>query len=476
MFEMDHTLQGELSAFSHRDLVSFDSDVWLYIDLFELLDLREFREIYSRQGQVAKDPELMLRTIFYGLTHGVVSGRKLEEVCRNDNRFIVLSGRGEPDCRTFHRFIERHRELMSKLFVKVVRLAQEMELVNLGRVAIDGSRFKGKTSKYKQMKYEKMQRAITHIEEELKKLRADLSRINSGEATELETKLPKEIRRRAVRLEKIKRAMAQIEQEHKDKVRAVNEASPRPNDQKSLNDPEALSLSHKNGSFMFGYNAQIAVEEKNQIVVAATIHDKATDYEALPELLEQTQDNCADVPAEVVADLGYKSVDNVMEIEKLGAAPIVAVGSDPSNEAPQEFFEQIQPTGVPHEYKCLRGEIIPIEARRKNGRTDFRLTKEFCKACPFAQKCKAYGKKTISIMPEAERAAMARLYSRARTDQFKESYRQRKRIVEPVFGNIKNKGLRILVTGKKKVSTWWIMACTAHNIEKIVPRMNLAPT
>jgi len=468
MFESDHTVQQQIFAFSHRELVSENSDIWLYIDLFENLDLSDFRENYRGQGQVAKEPGMLLRTIFYGLTHGVVSGRKLEEVCRNDNRFIVLSGDTRPDKRTLHRFILRHKDLMPKLFVKVVRLAAKMDLISLGRVAIDGSRFKGNTSSNKRMSYDKMQRAVGYIEEELRKLQEDLAKSNSEEATEIEDRLPKEIEKKSVRLEKIKRAIGEIEKEHQDKARAETEEKPRDTDQKSLNDPEALSLSHKSKGFMFGYNVQAAVEEKNQIIVAAHLHNKATDYQALPALLEQTSENCKQAPSEVLADLGYKSADNIIAIEEANALPIVAVGTNESVAVDVEFFEQVQPTGRPNEYSCMRGTVLSAYPRKKNGRTEFSLRKGYCNGCAFSSSCKAYGKSQISIPSEKQRTALVRLHNRSKTEEFKEVYKRRKAIVEPVFGNIKNKGIRILLKGRDKVSTWWQMACTAHNIEKII--------
>src|SRR5437764_10305175 len=103
MFQTDRTVDRQLFAFTPRDLVAADSDAWLYIDLFYQLDIEAFDCDYVSQGQAAKDPRLMLRTIFYGLTHGMVSGRKLAEACRNDNRYVVLSGDTRPDCRTLHR-------------------------------------------------------------------------------------------------------------------------------------------------------------------------------------------------------------------------------------------------------------------------------------------------------------------------------------------------------------------------------------
>src|SRR5690606_30225942 len=101
--------------------------------------------------QVAKEPKLMLRTIFYALTHGVIGGRRLQEACRNDNRFIVLCGDTRPDRRTFDRFIIRHDQAIRSLFSQVVKVAKDMGMVSLGRVDIDGSKFRcptGKTMKY----------------------------------------------------------------------------------------------------------------------------------------------------------------------------------------------------------------------------------------------------------------------------------------------------------------------------------------
>lgn len=47
-------------------------------------------------------------------------------------------------------------------------------------------------------------------------------------------------------------------------------------------------------------------------------------------------------------------------------------------------------------------------------------------------------------------------------------YNKRIAIVEPVFGNLKNKGMgRFTLRGKKKVNTQWQLFSLVHNIEKI---------
>lgn len=492
-FQVDQTEQAQLFAFSYRDLISKTSDVWLYIELFDQLELSGFNSAYSDQGQAAKEPRVMLRTIFYGLTHGIVSGRRLEDSCRNDNRYIVLSGDLKPDRRTFDRFLIRHQESLMKFFEQIVQLAQKLGLVSLGRVAIDGSRFKGNTGVTHSMQYEKMQRAIGYIENELNQLKEDLKKLNETEVSQIDDKIPDQIKDKEVRIAKIKRAKEEIEKEAKARTNSSKSQAdkPDPDARKSLNDPEALSLADRKGKYQFGYNAQAVVDEKSQIVVACSIHPKATDYEALPELLQQVEKNCGGKPESVLADLGYKSAENVHEIESEGCAAYVAIGKDAKGKddlgplTETHFVEQVQKRGDKH-YECLAGKRLPLN-RVTDSLIEFSIGAGFCQGCVYATECKAFfgeepkakgrqKRKSICIPSDRLRASFLKYIERAKSDHFKDVYKRRKVIVEPVFGNIKNKGIRILINGRKRVSAWWKMACTAHNIEKVIKQLQETPT
>ena len=51
----------------------------------------------------------------------------------------------------------------------------------------------------------------------------------------------------------------------------------------------------------------------------------------------------------------------------------------------------------------------------------------------------------------------------------KEIYKKRKRIVEPVFGQIKNRGFRgFSLRGYEKASGEFSLACAVHNFKKVV--------
>jgi transposase len=468
MFQSDLSVQPSLFAFSHRDLVSEDSDVWLYVDLFDALDFLDFDSNYSSQGQEAKDPRLMLRTIFYALTHGVTSGRKLQDACRNDNRFIVLSGDRRPDRRTFDRFLERHGKQLDKFFVTIVRLAQKAGLVKLGRVAIDGSKFKSNADR--SMKYESMERALGYIREELTTLKEDLKNANAQEATELEDRLDAEIRQKELRRDKIKRAKEQIEKEFAQSNAAKSKKEKRLSTAaKALHDPEALALG-ASADFSFGYNCQAAVDAESQIVVACEIHDCASDQQALKPTLAQVKENCGGIPEKILADSGYRSVENLEHCIEQGVDPIFCFGEVESGTVATSANEQVFQGLGDREYHCLHGKELKLLAR-SNRRLIFRMNPEFCQGCPFQSTCKLFGRTRPEVWEDRIRVMLTHALARSRGEEFIEIYKRRKAIVEPVFGNIKNKSIRIFVRGKKKVRIWWKMACTAHNLEKIVGRL-----
>ena len=62
--------------------------------------------------------------------------------------------------------------------------------------------------------------------------------------------------------------------------------------------------------------------------------------------------------------------------------------------------------------------------------------------------------------------------SKMEKDDSKAVYKERKVIVEPVFGQIKNMGFReFSVRGKEKTAGEFSLVCAVHNIKKIAKAM-----
>jgi hypothetical protein len=69
--------------------------------------------------------------------------------------------------------------------------------------------------------------------------------------------------------------------------------------------------------------------------------------------------------------------------------------------------------------------------------------------------------KQTSIVPDLPRA-------HARDASGRATYRLRQQVVEPVFGQIKNKGLiRLLLRGEENCRAEWLLHSTGHNLCKL---------
>lgn len=468
MFRSDSTLERQLFAFTPRDLVPEDSDIYLYMDIFEQINLDDFYSRYSPQGQDSVDPRLMLRTIFYGLTHSCATGRKLEAACRFDNRYLILSGARTPSYRCFHRFFNRHEEDIVNLFVDIIRLAQSMNLVSLGNVAIDGTRIKGHTARDRTVRYAKSDKAIEAIKEEIKNLKTSLQTENHGEKTEVALDIPKEIQKREVRLEKIRQAKERLEAEAKEKDKKISDKA-----QISVNDPDARGLGSNNGKerYIHGYNMQAAVDEKSQIIIAADICDSTNDHGAFKPMLDQVHGNTDAYPQSVLADAGYLTAENLGFADSKDIFPCVSLNKEEERSRLNEIA-YIEDNLV----ECRGGLRFKTKMDKKE-KSRFSVSRNMeCSTCPFTNECSILKRKGKDFnLPNRERhKLLTEHWERSRCDGFKDLYKQRKAIVEPVFGNLKvNKALHLFRVGRKNALIWWKMVCTAHNVEKLVKAMPL---
>jgi transposase len=192
------------------------------------------------------------------------------------------------------------------------------------------------------------------------------------------------------------------------RVRADAEGNPKPEAQRNFTDGDSCIM--KRGSeYLQGYNAQAAVDEAHQIIVAQGLTNQAPDVEHLPPMLDEIQRNCGRLPERMTGDCGYFSEENARLCDERGVDAHLAVG------------------------------------RQKHGASP---------ATPPA--------------PEGEhkRAMRAKL----ETAKGRATYARRKAVVEPVFGQIKEaRGFRrFLLRGLERARAEWALICTGHNLLKLI--------
>jgi transposase len=100
----------------------------------------------------------------WGMANRVVSTRRIEVMAHRDVRFIYLAGGQKPVFRTLARFRRRNAKDIKRLFKEMVLLCARLGMVNLGHMALDGTKLKANISKHKAMSYGRMKQEQERLE------------------------------------------------------------------------------------------------------------------------------------------------------------------------------------------------------------------------------------------------------------------------------------------------------------------------
>lgn len=423
---------------SPQDWLPENHLVYFLMDVTGQVDLSPIFAHYEKtpQGQPPYHPRMMLTLLLYSYCTGVYSSRKIMARCQGDAAFRVIVGNDIPDFRTISDFRKTHLPLMNMLFVEVLRLCAEAGLVQVGRLALDGTKVKANASRHKAMSYDRMVKEEERLQKEIVDLLEQAQQADKAEDEQhgkdrSGQEIPDELARRESRLKKIQEAKAALEEQAKAKARAhkakleaegktskkdPEQAIPKGKAQRNFTDPESKIMKTSNKGFDQCGNAQ-AVANEQQIIVAADVTNEANDMRQVAPMLEQTQENLdaagvEEQPKELLADAGYFSEVNVKTVESAGMNPFIAT------------------------QRLKHHEEIPAAPK---GRTPKHLSSK------------------------------QRMARKQRTKKGRETYSKRKWMIEPVFGQIKACRLfrNFSLRGLQQMQGEWTLVCLTHNLLKL---------
>ena len=96
--------------------------------------------------------------------------------------------------------------------------------------------------------------------------------------------------------------------------------------QSNFTDPESSIMKTSSEGFQQCYNAQVAVDAEQQLVVATDLTANASDQGGLPLLLDAVKETFDAQPERVLADAGYCNERDLKDLEKRGVDGYVAPG------------------------------------------------------------------------------------------------------------------------------------------------------
>ena len=356
-------------------------------------------------------------------------------MAQEDVAMRIAGGDQQPDHSTICDFRQRHLKVFIKLFREVLQLCEEAGLVKLGHVALDGTKIKANASQHKAMSYERMVKREKELEEQVQALMSKAQETDEAEdhgygKGRRGDELPEEMKFKKQRLEKIREAERALEEAAAQKQRerealerkAAEEGrtvgghppkidpTPDPKAQRNFTDPESRIMKGRDG-FVQAYHAQAGVDAQSQVIVAYEVTDSAVDAQPAKPMMRAVQENLGRSPEKASMDAGYYSQDNVEALMEAGTDPYIATGR--------------QKHGEP--------SLGPPRGRIPQGAT-----------------------------------AKERMRRKLMTRRGRPVYSRRKVIVEPVFGQVKNRGFRqFSFRGLQKVRGEWARVCLTHNVLKL---------
>src|SRR5246500_4142926 len=166
------------------------------------LDLRSMTSSYRGSGEASYHPELLLGLIVYGYATGVFSSRKLERASYDSVAFPFIAANEPPAHDTIATFRRRFLNEIEALFVKVLLLAREMGVLNLGTVALDGTKIHANASRHSALSYEHAGKLEVQLKAEVEKLLAKAEAADKADVPD-GMSIPEELERREERLKKL---------------------------------------------------------------------------------------------------------------------------------------------------------------------------------------------------------------------------------------------------------------------------------
>ena len=151
----------------------------------ETLDLLAILGSYTEErGHPPYHPGMMVALLLYGYSRGVYSSRQLARAFEERVDVMAVTGLNRPDFHTIADFPKRQLAVLSELFVQVLRLCRAAGLVQLGHVAVDGTKLKANASRHKAMSYGRMKMTEPALAAEVEAWLARAGEIDAAEDRE----------------------------------------------------------------------------------------------------------------------------------------------------------------------------------------------------------------------------------------------------------------------------------------------------
>lgn len=298
-------------------LIPEDHPARLLCAAVECLDLALFYErVRARDGTAgrpATDPKLLVCLWLYATADGVGSARELERLCREHAAYRWLCGNVTVNHHLLAEFRVGNEAALDELLSAVLGKLMAAGLVTLRRVAHDGMRVRASAGAASFRRRARLEQYVREAREHVETLKASIH--DPGARTRREGA---QLRAAEERQRRVEQALAKMTEAEATKKRRNDPREREDEPRVSSTDPDARVMKMADGGFRPAFNIQLSTDVDSRFIVGVQVSSAGSDARLMPPAVDEIERRLGDVPAEMLVDGGFVSVDAIDAIERRG--------------------------------------------------------------------------------------------------------------------------------------------------------------
>jgi transposase len=452
---------------SFDDMVSVDNIVRIIDEIINQMNLSISDFVnggVSNFGRPAHNPILLLKLYIYCYFNGIRSSRKIEKECTRNIELKWLMGEIVPDHKCIANFRKNNGEAIKKTFREFLTMCDMLGLLGKSIVAVDGTKVRANNSKKKCYTPNKLQEMLNYFEKRV----IEYERILTENDEKEDYKESLDLKRTNINdiKDKLKETKAKIDEitTRKKEMQIKNIK------QITMTDTDSRLMKTANKGSDIAYNAQIAVDSKNHIIVATDVTNQVSDVEQLSNMSGKVVENLnieKDEKIIIIADKGYYSAAELIKCsEDKRIDPIVAIPGTAAPVSDEKYnIDNFKYDEVSDTYKCPEGSNL-VNVSKPISKEQVYKNADACQTCENRNKC------TKAACREISRTEKSKIKEEAKQklSDNTEVYAERQKLAEHPFGTMKaTLGFtNYLTRGIESVKIENILHILAYNFKRVI--------
>ena len=274
--------------------------VWAYVEQADLSRMYGgIRAVEGGSGRTPIAPEILFALWLYATVDGVGSARAIARLTQDHDAYRWMCGGVQVNYHTLSDFRTDHGDTLDGLLTDSVAALLAAKAIKLKRVAQDGMRVRASAGAATFRRRGTLEQHLEAARQQVATLKQQLEADPAALSRRQQAARPRAARERE---DKVRNALARLPELEQIKV----QQGKKPEEARaSTTEAEATVMKMGDGGFRPAYNAQLATDTENQVIVGVDVVTVGSDMAQLEPMVEQVTERCGRSPEEWLVDGGF---------------------------------------------------------------------------------------------------------------------------------------------------------------------------